>query len=437
MHVDLVELEERLAVRVGRVAEDERHVEAVLRLVVVRRADEDVEQAGVLEADPARLLVDVVRDVGRLEAQAGERERRLGDELGRVGGVALLGVELEVALEVGGVGDERGAVEKRERGRERRASACVRARRSVHHREREREDARRERDVVDDEVKVLGRELDARERDLLEGAEDAREEDGRDVLPQVAAVDADEVVARLAELGHGVAEVLERVADGDEGAVVGGVVEELLHLGHEHVGVALPVGVRLDDVARAVVDRLELARRLVARDVARVVQGAVEQLLEVVPDGLDAVVALDVGVELVGGLERAVDRARELLDEVAEERDGVLGLVVDLGVDVLELGRRLLGGALELVLGEVEVLAAEAAQRVDGVLVLGLGLDLVDDGAPALDDGVLGVGRQLLLDVLLELRARARKNGSATARRRLGERGGKGGEKRDAQHDPS
>lgn len=142
-------------------------------------------------------------------------------------------------------------------------------------------------------------------------------------------------------------------------------------------------------------------------------------------------------MELVGGLERAVDRARELLDEVAEERDGVLGLVVDLGVDVLELGRRLLGGALELVLGEVEVLAAEAAQRVDGVLVLGLGLDLVDDGAPALDDGVLGVGRQLLLDVLLELRARARKNGSATARRRLGERGGKGGEKRDAQHDPS
>lgn len=123
-------------------------------------------------------------------------------------------------------------------------------------------DARLELDVVDDEVDVLAREFDAREGDHLDCAEETRQEHGRDILPERSAVNPDEVVSGLGEDGDRVAEVFEGVAEGDERAVVGGVVEELLDFRDEGVRVALPVGVAVDDRAGAVVDRLEAAAGL-------------------------------------------------------------------------------------------------------------------------------------------------------------------------------
>ena len=286
-------------------------------------------------------------------------------------------------------------------------------------------------DVVDNQVDILAGELDARHRDLLEGAENARQEDGRDVLPEVATVDADEVVASLAELGERVAEVLEGVSDGFERAVVSGVVEELAGFVRKGVGIPLPVGIALDDLARAVVQRVELTARAVRRDVARVVDRAFKQRLELGPDLLDALVVADVPVQLVASLERAVERSGERLDDLAQQADGVFGLLVRFGLDVLELGGRLFGSLLELVDPLVGVLAPQTVQGVDGVLVLGLALDLVGNVAPALDHGVLDIGRELLVDIVLELLGRGCKVSSGRIFEAIK------GRKGDALRDPS
>jgi hypothetical protein len=87
-------------------------------------------------------------DVDDLKTETGKGEGGGSCELGRVCGVALLRRQLDVALEVGGIGYTAGSFEL---------------------------------DVVDDEVDILGGELDTGEGDLLDRREDAREPDGRDV----------------------------------------------------------------------------------------------------------------------------------------------------------------------------------------------------------------------------------------------------------------
>lgn len=110
--LDLLELEERLAVVLGRVRDDEHAVDTVVGFRVVGRSKVDVEHARVLEAEPVLLDVDVVADVGRLHAQAGKGEGRASLEVGSVGCVALLSRELDVRAEVRGVRNERSAVKR-------------------------------------------------------------------------------------------------------------------------------------------------------------------------------------------------------------------------------------------------------------------------------------------------------------------------------------
>jgi hypothetical protein len=73
--------------------------------------------------------------------------------------------------------------------------------------------------------------------------------------------------------------------------------------------------------------------------------------------------------------------------------------------DVRGKEKREASGLDDLVLGDLEVLASEYVEGIDSVGVVGVGLDLADDGSPLLLDGILQIRRKLLLEVFLILRA--------------------------------
>lgn len=116
------------------------HVESIARAA----PNVDIQQSVILEADPSRLLLNVVRDVLGLQPEAREANGSGGGELGSVGGVALLDRALVVVLEEHAVGNERVGGEA---------------------------------DVVDDEVDVGG--LRERERKGVSFRLGVRYEDGR------------------------------------------------------------------------------------------------------------------------------------------------------------------------------------------------------------------------------------------------------------------
>lgn len=102
-NVDLLDLEERLAVLLLGVLDSDGHVESISRA----SSEVEVQETVVLESDPSRLLLDVVRDVLGLKPESREADGGGGGELGRVGGVALLDRTFVVVLEEHGVGNER------------------------------------------------------------------------------------------------------------------------------------------------------------------------------------------------------------------------------------------------------------------------------------------------------------------------------------------
>lgn len=116
-----------------------------------------------------------------------------------------------------------------------------------------------------------------------------------------------------------------------------------------------------------------MALSLGRRDVALVVDRAIEEFLAVVDELLDAVVVFDVLDDLVGGSEDVVERAGERFDDLLEERGGIFGGLVRIGV-----GSRCFGGLLDLVGAELGVLARDREKRVDCIRVLFVLLDRVD-----------------------------------------------------------
>jgi len=114
---------------------------------------------------------------------------------------------------------------------------------------------RLERQVLDDEVDVLGRVLGARHRDVADLAEEGREDDRADVAPQVRLVRR--VALRVQEqVGD---ERLDRLAEALVEAVVGVRGEEVLHLLEEAVLVRRVLAVLRVPVALARVEELTAA----------------------------------------------------------------------------------------------------------------------------------------------------------------------------------
>jgi hypothetical protein len=207
----------------------------------------------------------------------------------------------------------------------------------------------------------------------VKSTEKTRDDDLGDIAPSAG---VDEGEARLEELLGRKLEAIDRVSKLQESLVVGSVIESLVDLIHERSGVPLPLGVLLGNVLSVVVELLDLPLRLAGGSVASIVDGTVGERVDLVDELLEALVLLEVSDDLFGRGKDAIERTSEGLDNLTEEGEGVVGSGV--GVD-LAVGFDRLGHLLELVAGRVGVLADEAEEGVERVLVLGRRLNLVDD----------------------------------------------------------
>lgn len=207
----------------------------------------------------------------------------------------------------------------------------------------------------------------------MKSTEKTRDDDLGDVAPSAG---IDEGEASLEELLASKLEAIDGVSKLEESLVVGGIVESSVDLVDERIGVPLPRGVLLGDVLSVVVELLNLPLRLARSGVSSIVDGTVGEGIDLVDELLEALVLLEVSDDLVGRGKDRVEGSGEGLDDLTEEGEGVVGGGVGLDGSV---GFDGLGDLLDLVAGGVGVLADETEEGVKRVLVLGRGLDLVDD----------------------------------------------------------
>lgn len=232
----------------------------------------------------------------------------------------------------------------------------------------------------------------------MKGAQQTRDQDLSQVGPNSSTVD--QVEASATEFGRCASKAFDAVPKLSQSLVILSLLQALVEFGSQSVHVALPVLVRADKLLTLIIQRLDATLALGRSEVTGIVDGTVKKLVGLVDDALDTIVVLEVLNDLVASFEDVVKGSGERLDDLAKQVNGRLGLLVG-----LDFGRGGFGGIGDGIHRLGGVLANERHERVDGLRVLRVRLDLVDNSLEALNERVLYVGRQALVCVFLELLA--------------------------------
>lgn len=143
------------------------------------------------------------------------------------------------------------------------------------------ERGRLELDVVDDQVKVLGLELDSWDGDLLDQTDKPGNEDVDNVSIETLSLSLQAAESGFTGTSKTLCEVLERLDQLSSRLVVGESVDKLLQLVLEFGRVLLPLRILLDKRLGVIVERRGLSVGRPGRSVTRRIEHPLEVCLQV------------------------------------------------------------------------------------------------------------------------------------------------------------